>query len=162
MVQEQERSLGLATLAALSLVGWIALYGLLFWYAPLYRSSCAAIDDTCGLGLLGPAYVFTATGAFVGIAAWLGATVRAVRRREVLSALSVGLLLLVALVDAVLVQRHGDDSLGFVGSWVLFSVVSATLLATSLMRRQRTQRSVAVAGLVLAVALLVATTLVGG
>ena len=45
---------------------------------------------------------------------------------------------------------------------MLFSVVSATLLATSLTSKQALRRSVAVAGLVLAVALLVATNLVGG
>jgi hypothetical protein len=162
MVQEQERSLGLAILAALSLVGWIALYGLLFWYEPLYRRRCPPTNDFCGLGLLGPGYVFTGTGALLGLAAWLGATVRAVRRREVLSALSIGLLLLVALVNAVLVHRHADSSLAFAGAWVLFSVVSATLLATSLTSKQALRRSVAVAGLVLAVALLVATNLVGG
>lgn len=160
MVQQQGRSLGLATLAALSLAGWIALYGLIFWYEPLYRSSCLPSNGFCGLGLLGPAYVLTGTGALMGIAAWLGATFRVVRRREVLSALSIGLLLLVALVNAFLVQRHAEDTAAFAGSWVLFSVVSATLLASSVTSRQTTRRSVAVAGLVLAVALLVATNLV--
>jgi hypothetical protein len=159
MVQEQKRSLGLATLAALSLVGWLALYGLVL-YAPVYRSRCGPGDDLCGLQLLGPAYLFTGTGALLGLAAWLGATVRAVRRRESLSALSIGLLLPVALVNAFLVQRHAVDSLAFAGSWVLFSVVSATLLITSVARRQPTRRLVAVAGLVLTVALLVATNLV--
>ena len=110
MVQEQERSLGLAILAALSLVGWIALYGLLFWYEPLYQSRCPPTNDFCGLGLLGPGYVFTGTGALLGLAAWLGATVWAVRRREVLRALSLGFLLLVALGNAVLVHRHADRS----------------------------------------------------
>jgi hypothetical protein len=161
MVQEQGRSIGLATLAALSLAGWLALYGLLFWYEPLYRRSCPPINGFCGVGLLGPAYVLTGTGALMGIAAWLGATVWAVRRREVLSALSIGFLLLVALVNAFLVQRHAEDTAAFAGSWALFSVVSATLLATSVTRRQTTRRNVAVAGLVLAVALLVATNIVG-
>jgi hypothetical protein len=43
----------------------------------------------------------------------------------------------------------------------VFSVVSATLLATSVTRRQSTRRSVEAAGRVLAVALLVAGGLVG-
>jgi hypothetical protein len=84
-----------------------------------------------------------------------------VRRREVLSALSIGLLLLVALVNAFLVHRHADGSLGFVGSWVLFSVISATLLVDGLARRQTVRRLVGVGGLVLAVVLLDATNLVG-
>ena len=50
-----------------------------------------------------------------------------------MSALSIGLLLPVGLVNAVLVHRHADGSLGFAGAWVLFSVASATLLASSLM-----------------------------
>jgi hypothetical protein len=161
MVQEQGRSLGLAALAVLSLGGWIALYGLLFWYEPLYRSRCPSTNDFCGLGLLGPGYVFTGTGALLGLAAWLGATVRAVWRRDGLNALILGLLLLVALVNAVLVQRHAAYSLAFAGAWTLFSVVSATLLAISVTSRHTTRRLVAVAGLVLAVALLVATNLVG-
>jgi hypothetical protein len=47
------------------------------------------------------------------------------------------------------------------GSRGLFSVVSATLLAASVTRRQTVRRIVAVAGLGLAVALLVASNLVG-
>src|SRR5262249_4962716 len=92
LVQQQERSPGLATLAALSLVGWIALYGLLFWYAPSYVGSCSATNAFCGLGLLEPAYVLVGIGALIGLAASLGTMVRAVRRRDVLSALSIGLL----------------------------------------------------------------------
>ena len=162
MVQEHEQghSPGLATLAVLSLAGWIALYGLLFWYAPSYVSRCSATNAFCGLGLLGPAYGLVGAGAFMGLVAALGATFRAVRRRDGLSALSLGCLLLVALVNAFLVQRHAEDSLAFAGAWALFSVVPATLLATSLTRRQTIRRIVAVAGLVLAVALLVATNLV--
>jgi hypothetical protein len=161
MIQEPKCSLGLAAFAVLSLGGWLALDGLLLWYTPLYRSRCAPSNDLCGLGLVVPALLFTGTGAIIGLAAWLGATVSAVRRREVLSALSIGLLLPVGLVNAVLVHRHADGSLGFAGAWVLFSVASATLLASSLTRRPTARRLVAVAGLVLAVALLVATNLVG-
>jgi hypothetical protein len=162
MVQEQKRSPGLAVLAALSLASWIALYALLFWYTPLYRRSCSPSDEFCGVGLLVPTLVLVGTGTLIGIAAWLGATVKAVRRREVVSALSIGLLLLVALVNAFLVHRHAEDSPAFAGAWALFSVVSATLLATSLTSRPTVRRNVAVAGLALAVALLVATTLVDG
>jgi len=159
--QQQKRSLGLAALAALSLAGWLALYGLL-WYSwtPMYRSTCSPGDDLCGLELLAPAYLFTGTGALIGFAAWLGATVRAVRQHEVLSALSIGLLLPVALVNATLVARHAIGSVGFAGSWALYSVVSATLLATSVTRRQTTRSRIAVAALMLAVALLVASNLV--
>ena len=159
--QQQERSSGLAALAALSLVGWFALYGLL-WYAwsPMYRSTCSPGNDMCGFEFVGPGFLFTGTGAFLGVAAWLGATVRAVRGREVLSALCIGLLLPVALVDATRVGRYANGSLAFAGSLALYSVISATLLATSVTRRQTTRRVVAVAGLVLAVALLVASNLV--
>jgi hypothetical protein len=161
MGEQQKRSPVLAALAALSLAGWFALYGLL-WYAwsPVYRNSCSPGNDLCGLELLAPAYLFTGTGALLGFAAWLGATVRAVRGRAVLSALSIGLLLPVALVDATLVGHHAVGSVGFAGSWALYSVVSTTLLATSVTRRQTTRRLVAVAGVVLAVALLVASNLV--
>jgi hypothetical protein len=152
--QQQKRSLGLAALAALSLAGWLALYGL-FWYIP--QDDCG--EALCGLGLVAYAYLFTGTGAFLGFAAWLGATARAVRGREVLSALSIGLLLPVALGNALLVNNHAAG-LAHVGSWGLFSVVAATLLATSVTRRQTVWRRVAVAGVVLAVALLVASNLV--
>jgi hypothetical protein len=154
--QQQERSPTLATLAALSLAGWFALYGL-FWYIPRY--SCGP-DALCGLGLLGYAYFFIGTGALIGFAAWLGATVRGVRRREGLSALSIGLLLPVALGNALLVNDHAAGSVGSVAAWAVFSVVSATLLATSLAHRQTVRRLVAVAGLVLTVVLLVAGSLV--
>ena len=153
---QQERSPGLAALAALSLAGWLALYGL-FWYVPVYVSRCGP-DALCGLGLLGYAYLFIGTGTLIGFAAWLWATVRAVRRREGLSALCIGLLLPVALVNALLVNNHAVG-LAHVGSWGLFSVVSATLLATSVTSRQSVRRVIAVAGLVLAVALLVASNL---
>jgi hypothetical protein len=83
-----------------------------------------------------------------------------VRQREVLSALSIGLLLPVALVNATLVARHAIGSVGFAGSWALYSVVSVTLLATSVTRRQTTRSRIAVAALMLAVALLVASNLV--
>src|SRR5689334_17406778 len=111
MVEQQKRSLGLTAIAALSLAGWFALYGLL-WYVqtPMFRSTCGPGDDLCGLELLGPAYLFAATGALIGFAAWLGATVRAIRQHEVLSALSIGLLLPVALVNATLVARHATYS----------------------------------------------------
>jgi hypothetical protein len=158
MVQEQKRSLGLAALAALSLAGWLALYGL-FWYIPVYVSSCGP-EALCGLGLLGYAYLFIGTGALIGVAAWLGATVWAVRRREVLSALSIGLLPPVTLGNALLINRLAVGSVGYVASWAVFSVVSGTLLATSVTRRQTTRRLVAMAGLVLAVAVLVAGGLV--
>lgn len=157
--QQQQRSLGLAVLATLSLAGWFAMYGL-FWYLPLYRSSCSPSDDLCGLGLVGYAYLFLGTGALLGFAAWLWATVRAARRREALSALSIGLLLPVTLGNALLVTRYVSGSVGSVGSWAQFSVLPAILLATSVTRRQATRRIVAVAGLALAVALLVASNLV--
>jgi hypothetical protein len=88
-----------------------------------------------------------------------------VRQQEVLSGLSIGLLLPVVLVNAFNALFTGGytlGSLGFAGSWALFGVVSATLLATSVTRRQTTRRLAAVAGLVLAVALLVAINLVEG
>jgi hypothetical protein len=157
--QQQHRNLGLAALATLSLAGWFALYGL-FWYLPVYRSGCSPSDDFCGLGLLVYAYLFIGVGALLGFAAWLWATVRAVRQRDVLSALSIALLLPVALGAAVLVPRHAGGSVGSVGAWALFSVVPATLFATSVTRKQTTRRLVAVAGLALAVALLVVSGLV--
>src|SRR5262249_30154312 len=138
-----------------------ALYGLL-WYAPVYRSRCGPGDDLCGLALLGPAYLFTGVGALIGLVAWLGTLVRTGGRGEVLSALSIGLLLPVALTNAVLVSRHAVNSLAFAGSWALFGVVSSTLLAASVTRTQTARRLVAVVGLVLAVTLLVATSLVDG
>jgi hypothetical protein len=155
--EQQERSPGLAALAALSLAGWLALYGL-DWYARAYPVSCGG-DGLC-FDLLGPAYLFVGTGALIGFMAWLGATVKAVRRREVLSALSIGLLLPVALGNALLVNNHAVG-LAHVGSWALFSVISATLLVTSVTSRQTVRHRVAAAGLVLAVALLVASNLVG-
>ena len=91
--QQQKRSPGLATLAPLSLAAWLALYGLVFWYAPRYRSSCSG--EICGYALLGPLYVFVGTGALLGTAAWLGATVRAVRQCDVLGTLSLAFLLVV-------------------------------------------------------------------
>jgi hypothetical protein len=154
---QQERSPGLAALAALSLAGWLALYGL-DWYSVVSPVSYCG-DGLC-FDLLGPAYLSVGTGALLGFAAWLWATVRAVRRHEVLSALCIGLLLPVALVNAVLVNNHAVG-LAHVDSWGLFSVVSATLLATSVTSRQSVRRAVAVAGVVLAVALLVASNLVG-
>jgi hypothetical protein len=159
--QQQERSPTLATLAALSLAGWLALYGV-FWYAAVYRSRCSGDAlGPCGYALLGPLYLIVGTGALIGIAAWLGATVRAVRRREALCALSIGLLLPVALGNAWLVDRYAGGSLASIATWALFAVVSATLLATSVASRQTVRRRVAVAGLALAVALLVAPSLVG-
>jgi len=155
--QQQQRSPVIATLAALSLAGWLAMYGL-DWYARVYPISCGG-DGLC-MDLLGPAYLFVGTGALIGFAAWLGATVRAVRRREVLSALSIGLLLPVALGNALLVNRHAIGSVGYVAAWAVFSVVAVTLLATSVTRRPTTRRLVAVAGLALAVALLVVGGLV--
>jgi hypothetical protein len=153
---QQERSPGLAALAALSLAGWLALYGL-FWYSAGYPVPCGG-DGLC-MGLLGPLYLSVGAGALLGFVAWLWATVSTVRRHEVLSALSLGLLLPVALVNAVLVNNHAVG-LAHVGSWGLFSVVPATLLATSVTSRQTVRRVIALAGLVLAVALLVASNLV--
>jgi hypothetical protein len=155
--QQQTRSPVLATLAALSLAGWLALYGL-DWYSVVSPVSYCG-DGLC-FDLLGPVFLSLGTGAFLGFAAWLWATVSMVRRREVFPALSIGLLLPVALVNALLVNNHAVG-LAHVGSWGLFSVVSATLLATSVTRRQTVRRAVAVAGLGLAVALFVASNLVG-
>ena len=158
--QQQTRSPELAilaTLAALSLAGWLALYSLDWYSAVTPVSYCG--DGLC-FDLLGPVFLAVGTGAFLGFAAWLWATVRAVRRHEALSALCIGLLLPVALVNALLVNNHAAG-LAHVGSWGLFSVVSATLLAASVTRRQTVRRVVAVAGLGLAVALLVASNLVG-
>jgi hypothetical protein len=78
-------------------------------------SSCSP-EALCGLGLLGCAYLFIGTGVLIGFATWLGATVRAVRRREVLCALSIGLLLPIALGNALLVNRHAVGSVGYVAS----------------------------------------------
>ncbi len=118
----------------------------------------------CGDGLcfdlLGPIFLAVGTGAFFGFAAWLWATVSLARRREGFTALSIGLLLPVAPVNAVLVNCHAVG-LAHVGAWGLFSVVAATLLATSVTRRPPVRRTVAVAGLGLAVALVVASNLVG-
>ena len=99
-------------------------------------------------------------GALSGIAAWLGATCRAVRRHDSLSALRIGLLPLVALSNALLVHRHAVGSLALAGAWALFRVVPTTLLAISVTTRQSLQRVVAVAGRALAVAVLVASNLV--
>jgi hypothetical protein len=157
--QQQTRSPELAllaTLAALSLAGWLALYGL-DWYSAVSPVSYCG-DGLC-FDLLGPLFLAVGTGALLGFAAWLWATVRAVRRHEVLTALCIGLLLPVALVNALLVNNHAVG-LTHVGSWGLFSVVSATLLAASVTRRQTVRRVVAGAGLGLCVALLVATNLV--
>jgi hypothetical protein len=154
---QQERSPGIAALAALSLAGWLALYGL-FWYNAVSPASYCG-DGLC-FDLLGPIYVAVGTGAFLGFAAWLWATVKAVRRHDALSALSIGLLLPVALGNAVLAYNHALG-LAHVGAWGLFSVVSATLLATSVTRRPTVRRAVVGAGLGLAVALLVASNLVG-
>src|SRR5262249_33712833 len=156
--RQQRRSPGLATLAALSLASQLAFYGLLI------SSSCSG--DMCGLGLLGDFYLLLGTGALLGIAAWLGATFRAVRRHDILSALSIGLLPLVALSNALLVNRHDvhvEQASGLLvldGAWALFQLATVMLLAISLMRRQAIQRVVAVATLVLAVAVLVASNLV--
>src|SRR5262249_40360066 len=115
---------------------------------------------------LGPFYVLLGTGALLGIAAWLGATFRAVSRHDILSALSIGLLPLVALSNALLVNRHDvsvEQAPGLLilgGAWALFHLATAMLLAISLTRRQTIQRVVAVATLVLAVAVLVASNLV--
>ena len=154
--QQQTRSPVLATLAALSLAGWLALYGL-DWYSVVSPVSYCG-DGLC-FDLLGPVFLSVGTGALLGFAAWLWATVSMVRRREVFTALSTGLLLPVVLVNALLVNNHAVG-LAHVGSWGLFSVVSATLLATSVTRRQTVRRAVAVAGLGLAVALFVASNLV--
>ncbi len=155
--QQQRRSPVPATLAALSLVGWLALYGL-FWYNAV--SPVRYCGDGLCFDLLGPVVLAVGTGAFLGFAAWLWATVSRVRRREGFTALSIGLLLPVALVNAVLVNNHALG-LAHVGAWGLFSVVAATLLATSVTRRHTVRRAVAVAGLGLAVALVVASNLVG-
>jgi hypothetical protein len=87
-------------------------------------------------------------------------TFRAVRRQDVLSALSIGLVPLVALNNAVLVNRHAVGLLVLAGAWALFNVILAMLLAISSTSRRSIQRVVAVAGLVLAVAVLVASNLV--
>jgi hypothetical protein len=153
--QQQERSPGLATIAAFSLAGWLALYGLLAF------NRCSG--EMCGYALLGPVYLLFGMAALTGIAAWLGAMFRAVGQREVLSVLSIGLLLPVALFNVFNVLFVGGRAAGllpFAGPWALFAVVSTTLLATSMTRRQAMRSLVAVAGLVLAVALLVASNLV--
>src|SRR5260370_22598761 len=110
--QQQERSPGLATLAALCLASQLALYGLLDF------SSCSG--EMCGLGLLGPAYVLVGIGALLGIAAWLGASFRAVRRHDVPSALSIGVLPLVALSNALLVNSHAVRYPALAGACALF------------------------------------------
>src|SRR5215469_18761744 len=95
--QQQTRSPVLATLATLSLAGWLALDGL-FWYSGVSPVSYCG-DGLC-FDLLGPIVLALGTGAFLGFAAWLWATVSMVRRREGFTALSIGLLLPVALVNA--------------------------------------------------------------
>jgi hypothetical protein len=153
--QQQKRSPGLATLAAVCLTSLLALYGLIIWFL----RSCSTVV-ICGLAPFGPIYWLIGTGTLFGIAAWLGVTLRAGRRHDVPSALSIGLLPLVALSNALLVGRHSVGSLASAGAWALFSVLPVTLLAISLTRRQSIQRVVAVAGLVLAIAVLVASNLV--
>jgi hypothetical protein len=56
--------------------------------------------------------------------------------------------------------EQASGLLALAGAWALFSVVPATLLASSVTRTHALQRVVAVAGLVLAVAVLVASNLV--
>ena len=155
--QQQTRSPVLATLAALSLAGWLALYGL-DWYSVV--SPVRYCGDGLCFDLLGPVFLAVGTGALLGFAAWLWATVSLGRRRNVFPALSIGLLLPVALVNALLVNNHAVG-LAHVGAWGLFSVVAATLLATSVTRRPPVRRAVAGAGLGLAIALLVASNRVG-
>jgi hypothetical protein len=155
--QQRTRSPVLATLAALSLAGWLALYGL-FWY--LVVSPVSYCGDGLCFDLLGPVFLAVGTGALLSFAAWLWATASMVRRREGFTALSIGLLLPVALVNALLVNNHALG-LAHAGSWGLFSVVAATLLATGVTRRPTVRRAVVVAGLGLAVGLLVASNLVG-
>jgi hypothetical protein len=88
------------------------------------------------------------------------------RRHDVLSALSLGVLPLVALSNALLVNRpdvsveQASGLLVLAGAWALFQMVTATLLAISLTRRQAIQRVVAGAGLALAVAVLIVSNLV--
>jgi hypothetical protein len=156
--QQQKRSPVLVTLAALSLASQLAFYGVLLF------STCTG--ESCGYVLLERIFLFIGTGALLGIAAWLGATFRAVRRHDIISALSIGLLPLVALSNALLVNSHNvtvETASGYLvllGAWVLFHVATALLLAICLARRQSIQRVIAVAGLVLAVAVLVASSLV--
>ena len=146
--QQQKRSPVLVTLAALSLASQLAFYGVLLF------STCSG--ESCGYVLLEGIYLFIGTGALLGIAAWLGATFRAVRRHDSISALS----------NALLVNSHNvsvEQASGYLvllGAWVLFHMATALLLAICLARRQSIQRVIAVAGLVLAVAVLVASSLV--
>lgn len=157
--QQQKRSPGLATLAALSLACQLAFYGLLI------VSTCSG-EMCAGFALLGELYLLLGTGALLGVAAWLGATFRAVRRHDGPSALSIGLLPLVAVGNVLLVNSHNvsvEQTSGLLvldGAWALFHVATVTLLVISLTRRQAIQRVVAVAALVLAVAVLVASNLV--
>jgi hypothetical protein len=156
--QQQERSSGLVTLAALSLASQLGLYVLLAF------NSCSG--EMCGLGLLGALYALIGIGALLGIVAWLGATVGAARRHDSPTALSIGLLPPVALANALLVNRHDaiffeqvSGQLALFGAWALFHVATVILLAICVMRRQALQRIAAVAGLVLAVAVLVVSNL---
>jgi hypothetical protein len=155
MVEQQQRSPGLATLAALCLLSQLAFYGL------LAGNTCSG--ETCGYALLGSAYLLLGTGVVLGVVAWLGATVRAVCRHDVTSALGIGVLPVVAISNALLVNSHNvnvEQASGVLvldGAWALFIVIPTILLAISLTSRQSIQRVVAVAGLVLAVVVLVAS-----
>jgi hypothetical protein len=157
MVEQQARSPGLATLAALSLACQLAFYGLVAF------NSCSGLG--CGLGILPGLYFFFGIGVLLGSAAWLGATVRAARRHDGLSALCIGLLPLVALSNSLLVNRHtvsveqASGYLVLLGVWALFHLATVMLLVISVTRGQAIQRVVAVAGLVLAVAVLIASNL---
>jgi hypothetical protein len=158
MVEQQERSPGLATLAALCLMSQLAFYVL------LALNTCTG--EMCGSGRLIQFYFILGIGLLIGIAAWLGATFRAARGHDAPSALSIGLLPLVALGNVVLVDNHNvsvEQTAGLLvldGAWGLFIVVPALVLAISLVKRQTTRRAIAVAGLLLAVAVLVASNLV--
>jgi hypothetical protein len=161
---------GLAALAALSVAGWLGLNGLLFAFALMYRStSCSPGNDLCGFELIGPGYLLVGMGALTGVATWLGVTVRAVRRHDALSALSIGLLPLVAVGNPLLVNSHAETfyerasgNLVLVGAWALDAVAAVTLLTISVTTRQSIQRDDAVAAVVLTVAVLAASNLVDG
>ena len=163
--QQQKRSPVIATLAVLCLASLLALlYALPAFDRPFF-SRCTAQDPhsfNCFIALEATAFLLVGIGAFSGIVAWLFALFRAERRHDALSALIIGVLPLVALGNGLLVHAHAVGSLTVAGAWALFYMVPITLLASSVTRRQSIQRIVAVAGLVLAVAVLVATNLVDG
>jgi hypothetical protein len=161
--QQQKRSPEIATLAAFCLASQLALlYVLPAVYRPVFSTpDVYRCSGTCVFNLEALVFLVVGIGAFTGIVAWLFALFRADRRHDRLSALTIGVFPLVALGNLLLVNAHAVGSLAVADTWALFVLVPVTLLAISVTTRHAIQRVGAVAALVLAVAVLVASNLVG-